>query len=185
MADTLLVLAVALGFACAATNGLHDASNAIATLVATRAARPGQALALAAVFNLLGPLLVGAAVASAIGAIVTLGGSEAAEVLGPRAARRRRLEPHHVARALPSSSGHAHRRPRRRGARRGRHGAGRCRRALRARVDIYRAAMAGLADVEDLRAVMGRQELYRRCSRMGESAVDVAQRLIYAVLKES
>jgi uncharacterized protein Yka (UPF0111/DUF47 family) len=50
---------------------------------------------------------------------------------------------------------------------------------------VYRAAMAGLADVEDLRAVMGRQELYRRCSRMGESAVDVAERLIYAVLKES
>jgi uncharacterized protein len=50
---------------------------------------------------------------------------------------------------------------------------------------LYRAAMAGLADVADLRAVMGRQELYRRCSRMGESVVDVAERLIYAVLKES
>ena len=33
--------------------------------------------------------------------------------------------------------------------------------------------------------VMGRQELYRRCSRMGEAAVDVAERLIYAGLKES
>ena len=49
----------------------------------------------------------------------------------------------------------------------------------------YRAAMAALADVEDLRAVMGRQELYRRCSRMGETVVDVAERLIYAVIKES
>jgi uncharacterized protein Yka (UPF0111/DUF47 family) len=49
----------------------------------------------------------------------------------------------------------------------------------------YRAAMVGLADVADVRVVMGRQELYRRCSRMGETAVDVAERLIYAVLKES
>ena len=49
----------------------------------------------------------------------------------------------------------------------------------------YRAAMGALADVDDLRVVMGRQELYRRCSRMGEAAVDVAERLMYAVLKES
>jgi uncharacterized protein Yka (UPF0111/DUF47 family) len=49
----------------------------------------------------------------------------------------------------------------------------------------YRAALAALADVADLRVVMGRQELYRRCSRMGEAAVDVAERLIYAGLKEN
>jgi uncharacterized protein Yka (UPF0111/DUF47 family) len=49
----------------------------------------------------------------------------------------------------------------------------------------YRAAMSALADVDDRRVVMGRQELYRRCSRMGETAVDVAERLIYAVLKEN
>jgi uncharacterized protein Yka (UPF0111/DUF47 family) len=49
----------------------------------------------------------------------------------------------------------------------------------------YRAAMGALADLDDLRAVIGRQELYRRCSRMGETAVEVAERLIYAVLKES
>ena len=45
--------------------------------------------------------------------------------------------------------------------------------------------MGALAEVDDLRVVMGRQELYRRCSRMGEAAVDVAERLIYAGLKES
>ena len=69
--DTGLVVAVLLAVAFAATNGLHDASNAIATLVATRAARPGQAIVLASVFNLLGPLLLGAAVADTIGGIVT------------------------------------------------------------------------------------------------------------------
>ena len=49
----------------------------------------------------------------------------------------------------------------------------------------YRAAMGALVELDDLRAVMGRQELYRRCSRMGETAVDVAERLIYAELKEN
>lgn len=49
----------------------------------------------------------------------------------------------------------------------------------------YRAAMAALAELDDVRVVIGRQELYRRCSRMGETVVDVAERLIYAVLKEN
>ncbi|MGH2942758.1 MAG: DUF47 domain-containing protein [Solirubrobacteraceae bacterium] len=49
----------------------------------------------------------------------------------------------------------------------------------------YRAAMGALAELDDLRAVMGRQELYRRCSQIGEATVDVAERLIYADLKES
>jgi uncharacterized protein Yka (UPF0111/DUF47 family) len=49
----------------------------------------------------------------------------------------------------------------------------------------YRAAMGALAERDDVRTVMGLQELYRRCSRMGETAVDVAERLIYAVIKES
>jgi inorganic phosphate transporter, PiT family len=66
-------LAVTLAVLFAFTNGIHDASNAIATLVATRAARPLQAALLAAVFNLLGPLVVGTAVANTIGGIVTVG----------------------------------------------------------------------------------------------------------------
>jgi uncharacterized protein Yka (UPF0111/DUF47 family) len=50
---------------------------------------------------------------------------------------------------------------------------------------VYRAAMARLLEVDDLREVMARRELYRRCSRMGEAAVDVAERVLYAVVKES
>jgi phosphate/sulfate permease len=49
--DLGLVLAISLAVAFATTNGLHDASNAIATLVATRAATPLQAVLLASVFN--------------------------------------------------------------------------------------------------------------------------------------
>ena len=36
-----ITILLAFAFAFARTNGLHDTSNAIATLVATRAARPG------------------------------------------------------------------------------------------------------------------------------------------------
>jgi uncharacterized protein Yka (UPF0111/DUF47 family) len=49
----------------------------------------------------------------------------------------------------------------------------------------YRAGMAALLEIDDLREVTARRELYRRCSRIGEGAVDVAERIIYAVVKES
>jgi uncharacterized protein len=49
----------------------------------------------------------------------------------------------------------------------------------------YRDAMAALLANDDVREVTARRELYRRCSRIGESAVDVAERVIYAVVKES
>jgi PiT family inorganic phosphate transporter len=60
-----LVVALALGFTY--TNGFHDAANAIATSVSTRALTPRIALALAAVMNLLGGF-AGVRVAQTIGA---------------------------------------------------------------------------------------------------------------------
>ena len=95
--DAGLAIAVLLALAFAVTNGLHDASNAIATLVATRAARPSQAIVLATVFNLLGPLLLGAAVADTIGGIVTVSPSEAVAVIGSGLAAADGLEPDHLA----------------------------------------------------------------------------------------
>ncbi len=102
-----LVLAIALAIAFAVTNGLHDAANAIAALVATRAATPAQAIAIAAVFNMLGPFLVGAAVADTIGGIVTVSPAEAAAVIGSglAAAVGWNLTTWYL--GLPSSSGHA------------------------------------------------------------------------------
>jgi hypothetical protein len=46
-----MALGLAIGFAVAfsLTNGFHDAANAIATLIATRGAPPGQAIVLSAV----------------------------------------------------------------------------------------------------------------------------------------
>ena len=59
---TVVVVALAFDY----TNGFHDAANAIATSVSTRALTPRVALAMAAVFNLLGALL-GEEVALTIG----------------------------------------------------------------------------------------------------------------------
>ena len=50
---------------------------------------------------------------------------------------------------------------------------------------VYRVSMAALLEIDDLREVTARRELYRRCSRMGETVVDVAERIQYAVVKES
>lgn len=50
---------------------------------------------------------------------------------------------------------------------------------------VYRDAMARLVAVDDLREVMARRELYRRVARLGEVVVDVAERVWYAVVKES
>jgi hypothetical protein len=49
----------------------------------------------------------------------------------------------------------------------------------------YRGAMAALLENDDVREVTARREVYRRCSRIGETAVDVAERVIYAEVKES
>ncbi len=61
-----IIVATAFNF----TNGVHDAADAVATLVASRTAMPASALAVAAVFTLLGPLVLGAAVADTVGRIV-------------------------------------------------------------------------------------------------------------------
>ncbi len=102
-----LVVAVGLALAFAATNGVHDAANAVATLVATRGARPVTAVALAAIGNIVGPLFVGGAVASTVAGIVTLPSHEIVPVVG--AALSGAIVWNLVTwwRGLPSSSGHA------------------------------------------------------------------------------
>jgi phosphate/sulfate permease len=64
-AGLLLIIVVALAFDY--TNGFHDAANAIATSVSTRALTPRTALALAAVMNVAGAL-VSTKVATTVGA---------------------------------------------------------------------------------------------------------------------
>jgi PiT family inorganic phosphate transporter len=105
--DAAFVLAIVAILAFAFTNGFHDAANAIATLVATRGARPGAAILLAAVCNLLGPLLLGAAVADTIASIVEVTAAQTVVVVG--AALTAAVTWNLVTwwRGLPSSSSHA------------------------------------------------------------------------------
>jgi PiT family inorganic phosphate transporter len=105
--DLALAVALALAIGLAVTNGMHDASNAIATLIATRAATPLQGIALASVFNMLGPLVVGAAVADTIGGIVTVAPSVATAVIGSGVAAAVTWNLVTWRFGLPSSSGHA------------------------------------------------------------------------------
>jgi hypothetical protein len=45
--------------------------------------------------------------------------------------------------------------------------------------------MAALLESDDLRDVTGGANSNRRISRMGEGAVDVAERVVYVVVRES
>jgi hypothetical protein len=106
--EAAFVLAVVAALAFAFTNGVHDAANAIATLVATRGASPGAAaITLAAVFNLLGPLLVGAAVANPIATIVEVPAGQTVEVVGAALTAAVTWNLFMWRRGLPSSSSHA------------------------------------------------------------------------------
>src|SRR3954454_13675874 len=102
-----LGLAIAFALAFTLTNGFHDASNAIATLVATRGARPAQAITLSAAFNLLGAVVFGTAVATTIAGIVTVADAEVVAVIGSGLLAATIWNLVTWWRGLPSSSGHA------------------------------------------------------------------------------
>jgi PiT family inorganic phosphate transporter len=75
--DALLVLAVmtaAVVFLFDYTNGFHDAANIVATVIASCAMTPVQAVLVVGVFEFLGPLLGGTAVANTLGKFVDLSG---------------------------------------------------------------------------------------------------------------
>lgn len=105
--DAGLLIAIALALAFALTNGFHDAANAIATLVATRGATPGQAIAISSVFNLLGAVALGTAVADTIGKIVQVGPDTMVQTIGAGLAGATAWNLLTWWRGLPSSSGHA------------------------------------------------------------------------------
>ncbi len=70
--EPVLIAVISLVCASIFVNGWTDAPNAITTVVSTRVLSPKVAIALAAVFNLLGVLFMGTAVAETIGNIITL-----------------------------------------------------------------------------------------------------------------
>ncbi len=78
----MLLVVVGLAAAFAVVNGVHDAGNAIAAPIVTGAMRPAPAVVSAAVFHVIGALVVGTAVAATIAGIVLVPADQMLEVLG-------------------------------------------------------------------------------------------------------
>lgn len=72
----LAVAAVAIVLLFDYTNGFHDAANIVASVIASRAMTPVQAVIVVSLFEFLGPLLGGTAVANTIGSFIRLDGVE-------------------------------------------------------------------------------------------------------------
>jgi PiT family inorganic phosphate transporter len=73
----VIILALVFDF----LNGVHDSSNIVATMIASRAFSPRSALALTAIANFMGPFLFGVAVATTIGDEVAQSGSLSIDVI--------------------------------------------------------------------------------------------------------
>jgi inorganic phosphate transporter, PiT family len=69
----LVIATIAIVLSFEYTNGFHDAANIIAPLIASRTMTPAQSVLLVGLFEFLGPLLGGTAVADTLGTFVTLG----------------------------------------------------------------------------------------------------------------
>lgn len=102
MLVTVLLLAAAFGL----VNGVHDAGNAIAVPVVTGALRPGQAVLVAAVFHVVGALVVGTAVAATIAGIVDVPHGQVMAVLAAAVTGGLIWNVVTLWRGLPCSSGH-------------------------------------------------------------------------------
>lgn len=78
----MLVIVVILAAAYCLVNGVHDAGNAIAAPIMTGAMRPASAVVVAAIFHVVGALVVGTAVAATIAGIAIVPADHMLEVLG-------------------------------------------------------------------------------------------------------
>ncbi|GIU94086.1 MAG: inorganic phosphate transporter [Gaiellaceae bacterium] len=105
--DAASALVVVLALAFAFTNGIQDAANSVATLVATRAAPPWAALALATVVLLCAPFLVGAAVAQTVAGLVDVPREDTLSVLSSGLLAALAWNVGVWLRGIPSSSTHA------------------------------------------------------------------------------
>lgn len=64
------------------TNGFNDTANMVASVIASRAMTPSQAILLVSFFTFLGPVIGGTAVANTVGSFVTLDNLPAASAIG-------------------------------------------------------------------------------------------------------
>ncbi len=77
LATGLLIFALVMVIFFEATNGFHDAANAVATVIYTKSLQPGQAVVLSGIMNFVGVMVGGIAVAYALVELLP------AEVLSP------------------------------------------------------------------------------------------------------
>lgn len=70
--DLLFILVIIINLLFTLTNGLHDASSVVATLITCGAASPGQAILMAAVCGFTGAVTGGSAVANTVSGIVNI-----------------------------------------------------------------------------------------------------------------
>ena len=82
MGTAILFAVIGMAIVFDVTNGFHDSANSVAALVATRAATPVQALAVATAGNFAGPLLLGTAVADTVGGVVIVAPRETVPAIG-------------------------------------------------------------------------------------------------------
>ncbi|AIZ45807.1 inorganic phosphate transporter [Deinococcus radiopugnans] len=101
-----LIVIVALALAFDYINGFHDTANAIATSVATRVLTPAQAIAMAAVFNVVGAL-TGTAVAKTIASDIVPQNFATLELVGAAITSAIIWNLYTWWKGLPSSSSHA------------------------------------------------------------------------------
>jgi inorganic phosphate transporter, PiT family len=69
----ILVAVVVVALIFDMLNGFHDGCNAVSTVIYTGALKPRTAIAISAVFNFVGPLAMGVAVAKTIGGVIKAG----------------------------------------------------------------------------------------------------------------
>ncbi len=105
MAVIVAVTALALVFDL--SNGFHDSAIVISALVATHAARPAAAIALAGIGNVLGPILFGTAVANAVAGVVHVRRGATPRIIGAALVAALAWNLLTWWRGLPSSSSHA------------------------------------------------------------------------------
>ncbi|MCL5734500.1 MAG: inorganic phosphate transporter [Actinobacteria bacterium] len=73
----LLVAVVTVALIFDLLNGFHDGCNAVSTVIYTGALKPRFAIGLSAIFNFVGPLVMGVAVAKTIGGVIQAGDASA------------------------------------------------------------------------------------------------------------
>ena len=64
------------------TNGFNDTANMVASVIASRAMTPTQAILLVSLFTFLGPVIGGTAVANTVGGFITLDSLPATSAIG-------------------------------------------------------------------------------------------------------